>query len=102
MDTAITESLVGRTLDGRYRVGAKIARGGMAVVYQAVDTRLDRQVALKVMHPALSQDPDFVGRFIREAKSTARLSHPNVVAVFDQGADGTHLYLAMEYIEGRT
>jgi serine/threonine-protein kinase len=74
----------------------------MATVYLATDTRLDRQVALKVMHAELTRDADFVGRFIGEAKSVARLSHPNIVAVFDQGSDGQYLYLAMEYVPGRT
>jgi len=94
--------LVGRLLDGRYAVTARIAHGGMATVYQATDTRLDREVALKVMHAELARDEEFVRRFIGEAKSVARLSHQNVVAVFDQGADGPFLYLAMEYVPGRT
>lgn len=89
-------------LDGRYRVDARIAVGGMATVYRAVDTRLDRVLALKVMHPTLAADASFVERFIREAKSVARLAHPNVVQVFDQGADGSYVYLAMEYIAGCT
>ncbi|BFP55840.1 Stk1 family PASTA domain-containing Ser/Thr kinase [Streptomyces sp. CMC78] len=74
----------------------------MATVYRAVDTRLDRVLALKVMHPALATDVSFVERFIREAKSVARLAHPNVVAVFDQGAQGAYVYLAMEYVAGCT
>ncbi|KOG87580.1 serine/threonine protein kinase, partial [Streptomyces varsoviensis] len=73
-----------------------------ATVYRAVDTRLDRVLALKVMHPALAADGAFVDRFIREAKSVARLAHPNVVGVFDQGTDGTYVYLAMEYVAGCT
>lgn len=89
-------------LDGRYRVDARIAVGGMATVYRAVDTRLDRVLALKVMHPSLAADASFVERFIREAKSVARLAHPNVVGVFDQGAQGQYVYLAMEYIAGCT
>ncbi|MFD6620200.1 protein kinase, partial [Streptomyces albidoflavus] len=76
--------------------------GGMATVYRAVDTRLDRVLALKVMHPSLATDATFVERFIREAKSVARLAHPNVVGVFDQGAEGAYVYLAMEYIAGCT
>ncbi|AJF69650.1 serine/threonine protein kinase [Streptomyces vietnamensis] len=89
-------------LDGRYRVDARIAVGGMATVYRAVDTRLDRVLALKVMHPDLATDAAFVERFIREAKSVARLAHPNVVGVFDQGAEGAYVYLAMEYVAGCT
>ncbi|HZX37253.1 MAG TPA: Stk1 family PASTA domain-containing Ser/Thr kinase [Streptomyces sp.] len=102
MDTTLKDPLVGQVLDGRYRVDARIAVGGMATVYRAVDTRLDRVLALKVMHPALATDASFVERFIREAKSVARLAHPNVVAVFDQGAEGAYVYLAMEYVAGCT
>ncbi|MFI9743968.1 Stk1 family PASTA domain-containing Ser/Thr kinase [Streptomyces sp. NPDC052494] len=102
MDTTLQDPLVGRLLDGRYRVDARIAVGGMATVYRAVDTRLDRVLALKVMHPALATDAAFVERFIREAKSVARLAHPNVVGVFDQGAEGAYVYLAMEYVAGCT
>jgi beta-lactam-binding protein with PASTA domain len=74
----------------------------MATVYEALDTRLDRVVALKVMHPHLADDPGFVSRFEREAKAAARLSHPHVVGVFDQGESDGLVYLAMEYIPGRT
>ncbi|MFD3615639.1 Stk1 family PASTA domain-containing Ser/Thr kinase [Streptomyces sp. NPDC058676] len=102
MDTTLQDPLVGQVLDGRYRVDARIAVGGMATVYRAVDTRLDRVLALKVMHPALAADGTFVERFIREAKSVARLAHPNVVQVFDQGTDGSYVYLAMEYVAGCT
>ncbi|WP_149551309.1 Stk1 family PASTA domain-containing Ser/Thr kinase [Streptomyces marokkonensis] len=102
MDTTLQDPLVGQVLDGRYRVDARIAVGGMATVYRAVDTRLDRVLALKVMHPSLAADASFVERFIREAKSVARLAHPNVVQVFDQGTDGAYVYLAMEYIAGCT
>src|ERR1700750_61377 len=102
MDDTLADPLTGRLLDGRYAVTARIAHGGMATVYQATDTRLDREVALKVMHAELARDEGFVRRVIGEAKSVARLSHQNVVAVFDQGADGPFLYLAMEYVPGRT
>jgi eukaryotic-like serine/threonine-protein kinase len=102
MDDTLADPLTGRLLDGRYAVTARIAHGGMATVYQATDTRLDREVALKVMHAELARDEEFVRRFIGEAKSVARLSHQNVVAVYDQGADGPFLYLAMEYVPGRT
>jgi eukaryotic-like serine/threonine-protein kinase len=102
MDDTLADPLAGRLLDGRYAVTARIAHGGMATVYLALDTRLDRQVALKVMHAELARDEEFVRRFIGEAKSVARLSHQNVVAVFDQGSDGPFLYLAMEYVPGRT
>ncbi|GGU24908.1 serine/threonine protein kinase [Streptomyces coeruleorubidus] len=102
VDTTLQDPLVGQVLDGRYRVDARIAVGGMATVYRAVDTRLDRVLALKVMHPSLAVDGSFVERFIREAKSVARLAHPNVVQVFDQGTDGSYVYLAMEYVAGCT
>jgi len=102
MDDTLADPLTGRLLDGRYAVTARIAHGGMATVYQATDTRLDREVALKVMHAELARDEEFRHRFIGEAKSVARLSHQNVVAVYDQGADGPFLYLAMEYVPGRT
>jgi eukaryotic-like serine/threonine-protein kinase len=102
MESALADVLIGRMLDRRYHVRSRIAHGGMATVYLATDTRLEREVALKVMHAELAHDADFVSRFIGEAKSVARLSHPNIVQVFDQGSDGQYLYLAMEYVPGRT
>jgi serine/threonine-protein kinase len=100
--TRVADALVGRVIDGRYRVERRLARGGMATVYEALDMRLDRTVALKIMHPGLAEDAQFVSRFVREAKSAARLTDPHVVAVFDQGTDGDVVYLAMEYVPGRT
>ena len=102
MDTTLARLQVGQLLDGRYRVDARIARGGMATVYLGADTRLERTVALKIAHPEFAHDADFVRRFIDEARAVARLSSPNVVAVYDQGADGDILFLAMEYVPGRT
>ncbi|MDT0346547.1 Stk1 family PASTA domain-containing Ser/Thr kinase [Streptomyces litchfieldiae] len=102
MDTTLQDPLIGHVLDGRYRVDERIAVGGMATVYRALDTRLDRVLALKVMHPSLAGDRAFVERFIREAKSVARLDHPNIVGVLDQGTDGAYVYLAMEYVGGCT
>ncbi|MFF2039225.1 Stk1 family PASTA domain-containing Ser/Thr kinase [Kitasatospora sp. NPDC058170] len=99
---ALHDPLIGTLLDGRYRVEQRIATGGMSTVYRGTDTRLDRVVALKVMHPSLAGDDGFTSRFIREAKAVARLAHPNVVNVFDQGADGGNVFLAMEYVPGRT
>jgi beta-lactam-binding protein with PASTA domain/tRNA A-37 threonylcarbamoyl transferase component Bud32 len=96
-----SDPLVGATLDRRYFVESRIAGGGMATVYVAHDLRLDRRLALKVMHPSLAQDPTFVQRFINEAHSVAKLSHPNVVQVFDQGEDQGHVFLAMEYVPGQ-
>lgn len=102
MDTTLRDPLVGRVLDGRYRVESRVAVGGMATVYRATDTRLDRVLALKVMHPSLVGDEEFVARFIGEAKTAAKLSHANVVGVFDQGRDGDLVFLAMEYVDGCT
>jgi eukaryotic-like serine/threonine-protein kinase len=102
MDTTLARVPIGQLLDGRYRVESLLAHGGMATVYLGTDTRLDRTVALKIMHAELANDEDFVRRFVAEARSIARLSHPNVVTVYDQGADGRTLYLAMEYVPGET
>ena len=74
----------------------------MASVYEATDTRLDRLVAVKVMHPGMGDDDEFAARFVREARAAARLSHPNVVSVFDQGDDDGIVFLAMEYVPGHT
>ena len=101
---AVPDALLGVLLDGRYRIDSTIARGGMATVYAATDTRLDRPVAVKVMRRDLASDPDFVERFAREARAAARLSSPEVVAVHDQGTDaatGT-AYLVMEHVSGGT
>ncbi|MPZ62449.1 MAG: Stk1 family PASTA domain-containing Ser/Thr kinase [Propionibacteriales bacterium] len=94
--------MLGTVLDRRYRVERRIARGGMATVYEATDSRLNRVVALKILHAAYADDPDFATRFVREAHAAARLSHPNVVSVFDQGDDDGTLFLAMEYLAGIT
>ena len=103
VDTTTADPLLGALLDGRYRIDARLARGGMATVYSGFDTRLDRSVAIKVMHPSLADDDAFVDRFRREAKSAARLSHPNVVAVYDAGVDpALGPYLVYEYVAGRT
>ncbi|MBN9106644.1 MAG: Stk1 family PASTA domain-containing Ser/Thr kinase [Propionibacteriaceae bacterium] len=97
-----TDPLLGHIVDGRYRISRKLARGGMATVYLADDLRLTRTVAIKVMHENLGADADFVARFDREARAAAKLSHPNVVSVFDQGMDGERPYIVMEYVEGST
>ena len=101
-NTKIADPLVGQILDGRYRIEDRIARGGMATVYSATDLRLDRYVAIKVMHASLAEDSAFVSRFVREAKAAARLTDPHVVAVYDQGEDRGLIYLVMEYVPGRT
>jgi serine/threonine protein kinase len=104
----------GQVVDGRYRVEARLAHGGMATVYRAFDDRLDRAVALKVIDAGLARRPEYVARFIREAKSCAKLNHPNIVGVYDQSVikpapngygaaeRGTMAYLAMEYVPGST
>ena len=102
MNSDGADPLIGRLVDERYRVDEQVARGGMATVYRATDTRLDRTVALKVMHPSFAEDPDFVARFTREARAAARLSNPHIVKVFDQGQDGSTIFLAMEYVPSRT
>ncbi|WP_432547799.1 Stk1 family PASTA domain-containing Ser/Thr kinase [Kineococcus sp. SYSU DK004] len=102
MDATLSDPLVGRVLDGRYRVLGRIGRGGMGVVYRALDTRLDREVALKVLRADLAHDLDARQRFVREAKSAARLAHPGIVSVLDQGSDEETAYLVMELVPGRT
>jgi serine/threonine-protein kinase len=99
---APTDPMIGRLLDGRYEVRSRIARGGMATVYLATDLRLERRVAIKIMHGHLADDSQFRERFIQEARSAARLAHPNVVNVFDQGQDRDMAYLVMEYLPGMT
>ncbi|HET8957285.1 MAG TPA: Stk1 family PASTA domain-containing Ser/Thr kinase [Microcella sp.] len=102
MSAAPGDPLIGRLIDGRYQVRSRIARGGMATVYLATDQRLDRLVAVKIMHGHLADDSQFKERFIQEARSAARLAHPNVVNVFDQGQDAESAYLVMEYLPGIT
>ncbi|WP_433270117.1 PASTA domain-containing protein [Actinosynnema sp. CS-041913] len=95
-------NVIGGLLEQRYRVGSLVARGGMSTVYRGVDTRLERPVAIKVMDPRFSSDPQFVARFEREARAAAGLHHPGVVAVHDQGIDEDRVYLVMELVEGGT
>ncbi|MGY1608769.1 MULTISPECIES: Stk1 family PASTA domain-containing Ser/Thr kinase [unclassified Geodermatophilus] len=102
MDTAVTDPVVGLVLEGRYRLEERLARGGMSTVYAATDLRLHRTVAVKVMAEHLAHDPTFVGRFTREARAAAMLSHPNVVSVSDQGSDQGLVFLVMELVRGRT
>jgi serine/threonine-protein kinase len=97
--------LIGELIDGRYQLTRQIGNGGMASIYEAIDTRLDRKVAVKIMHPHLAQDEAFVNRFIREAKASAALSHPNIVSVQDQGWNQNGIpavFIVMELIEGHT
>src|SRR5215207_8065350 len=92
----------GSVVDNRYRVVRRLGSGGMADVWLAEDTHLQRQVALKVLHRRFLQDQEFVGRFQREAEHAAGLQHPNIVAVFDRGSDGDVNYIAMRYVQGPT
>jgi serine/threonine-protein kinase len=94
--------MLGKVLEGRYSVDELIARGGMAMVYRGTDLRLGRTVALKVLGGVLVNDPDFVERFTQEARATAALAHPNVVAVHDQGISEGFPFLVMEFVQGRT
>ncbi len=100
--TAGGDRLVGVVLDRRYRIESQIARGGMSTVYRGTDMRLDRPVAVKIMDPQFAADPQFLARFEFEARSVARLTHPGLVAVYDQGQDGDHVFLVMELVEGGT
>ncbi|RGC67982.1 Serine/threonine-protein kinase PK-1 [Micromonospora sp. MW-13] len=107
MDTQVADTLLGSLIDGRYRIRGRVARGGMATVYTATDERLERTVAVKIIHPTQAAETrarmaGFLERFTDEAKTIARLTHPNVVAVYDQGTHAGLPYLVMEYVRGRT
>ncbi|MDQ4045738.1 MAG: PASTA domain-containing protein [Actinomycetota bacterium] len=102
MQENVSDGLVGSLVDNRYRVRSRLAGGGMSTVYLATDQRLDRDVALKVLHPHLASDDSFLDRLSLEARLAAKLSHPHVVGVLDQGHDGGTAYLVMEYIKGHT
>ncbi|EWM68487.1 serine/threonine protein kinase PK-1 [Micromonospora sp. M42] len=98
MDTQVADTLLGSLIEGRYRIRGRVARGGMATVYTATDERLERTVAVKIIHPtqapqARARMAGFVERFTDEAKTIARLTHPNVVAVYDQGIHAGLPYL---------
>ena len=96
------QSWVGKTIGGRYRVEALLGKGGMSAVYRAIDPNLRRTVAIKLIHPHLSDDPNFIGRFKEEAAAVARLRHPNIVQVYDFNIDGDIYYMVMEYLVGET
>src|SRR4051794_8124737 len=91
-----------RVFNGRYELNRHIARGGMAEVWQAHDLHLDRPVALKILFPELSVDPTFVERFRREAQAAANLGHPNIVSIYDWGAEHGTYFIVMEYVDGRS
>ena len=98
----LASGLIGTVLSGRYRLDSKLGSGGMSTVYLARDDTLERWVAVKVMHREISDQPDQIERFRREARAVAQLSHPNLVAVIDAGEDGGHPYIVFEYVEGET
>src|SRR6187200_2844161 len=91
-----------QVLGGRYEIHRKIARGGMAEVYLARDRSLDRPVAVKVLFPEYATDPSFVERFRREAQAAANLTHPNIVGVYDWGAQAGTYFIVMEYVDGQS
>src|SRR2546421_9578075 len=95
-------TLVGTSLNGRYRLDAQIGTGGMSTVYRAFDTTLERQVAIKLMHREIAADSAQIERFRREARAVAQLSHPHVVGVIDAGEDDSRPYIVFEYVEGET
>ena len=94
--------MIGTRLSGRYELDSKLGSGGMSTVYLARDATLERWVAVKILHREISDQPDQIERFRREARTVAQLSHPNVVAVIDAGEDGGHPYIVFEYVEGET
>ena len=94
------EEQIGRVLGGRYRLVAAVGTGASATVYQADDVQLRRRVAVKMLHPVLAEDPSFIRRFRAEAQAAAGLNHPNIMAIFDWGADEQAPYLVLEYLGG--
>jgi eukaryotic-like serine/threonine-protein kinase len=90
----------GEVISGRYELLELIGKGGMSSVYKAHDRLLDRQIAVKVLHPHFTEDEEYVERFRREARSVAQLSHPNIVTVIDRGEDGGRQFIVFEYVEG--
>ena len=97
----MTQDLIGRHL-GKYRIVARLGRGGMAEVYKAFQPSLDRYVAVKVLHTFMAEEKDFLARFRREAKNVAALRHPNIVQVFDFDVEGDQYYMVMEFLDGPT
>jgi hypothetical protein len=95
-------TLLGTSLNGRYRLEARIGAGGMSTVYRALDETLERQVAIKLMNREVASDSDELERFRREARALAQLSHPHIVGVIDAGEDDGRPYIVLEYVEGET
>jgi eukaryotic-like serine/threonine-protein kinase len=102
MGTKVADPMNGALLGGRYRIVGRLAQGGMAAVYEARDERLERTVAIKIIHPDRINDPRVMQRLTEEAKTVARLAHPNVVAVYDEGSHDSAPYLVLEFVRGRT
>src|SRR3990172_8662273 len=98
----VSDSLINTIFDGRYKVLRKLGAGGMADVYLAEDQELGRRVAIKILNERHANDDQFVERFRSEAKSAARLSHPNIVSIYDRGQAEDTYYIAMEYLDGRS
>src|SRR6266851_893322 len=101
--TADADPLLGRTVNDRYRIVEAIGQGGMGRVYKALQSPLDRVVALKILGAGHDRDPNFYKRFFLEASVTAKLTHPNTITLYDYGRteDGI-FFIAMEYLDGRT
>src|SRR5690242_12516758 len=95
-------TLLGTSLNGRYRLEARIGSGGMSTVFRALDATLERQVAVKLMNREVTSDSDQLERFRREARAVAQLSHPHIVGVIDAGEDDGRPYIVFEYVEGET
>ena len=102
MDTKVADPLHGALIAGRYRIMGRLARGGMATVYQARDERLERAVAIKIIHADHAHDARVLDRLADEARTVARLAHPNIVAMYDEGTHENSPYLVMEYVRGRS
>ena len=97
------EEMLGRLINGRYRLIAPLGEGGMATLWRAVDEQLDREVAVKLLRPQYSTDPGFARRFKQEARSAGSLAHPNIVSVYDYGQDGEDAatqFIVMQLVEG--
>lgn len=94
--------MIGKVLSGRYKIVDTIGRGGMAIVYKAVDLKLNREVAIKVLREEYTENEQFIRKFDRESQAAAGLSHPNIVSVYDVGVDDNIYYIVMEYVNGIT
>src|SRR5580698_3575513 len=98
----MSHALLGTALGGRYRLDEEIGKGGMSTVYRALDSVLERPVAIKLMHRESASDSDQLERFRREARAVAQLSHPHIVTVVDAGDEDGNPYIVLEYVQGET